>query len=427
MVFKYCLGMIMSVSTLMIFKGAATPSSLVNLSIGALPMSAGASLEGQDRWCNANGADNKGTNPGRRYALREHDPEKGMPVFRKDHAQPKDLKRGALLAHLGLDFGHVVVREAKMVADLVDQHVADDVAQRLLMLGPIIQDRAAVEPDHVGHAGDIARALERQPDPLEQAEHVEFALALHLVQHLVGREIVDADDHAFAQVAKPFGQALEDVMGHRLHCGERGRFQVGPHGPTISALSATLHLAFVTGAGCDRWRMLELNAGTKSGERDEGYRGGTHGFSGGRACSALDSRLGAEHTLRRPRGAGGAGRRVRAAAGAPGATAARLSELRSRARSVPALLSRSERRARMQRHLCAGISAERHRHRAARELLLAARLAPPYETSREISCRLTSVAFIIAAKLFRPHSTRAGLSLYRAGRAIAAALPARHW
>src|ERR1700751_3135979 len=34
MVFRYCLGMIMSVSTLMIFSGAATPSSVVNLSIG---------------------------------------------------------------------------------------------------------------------------------------------------------------------------------------------------------------------------------------------------------------------------------------------------------------------------------------------------------------------------------------------------------
>jgi hypothetical protein len=33
MVFKYCFGMIMSVSTLMIFKGAATPSSVVNFSI----------------------------------------------------------------------------------------------------------------------------------------------------------------------------------------------------------------------------------------------------------------------------------------------------------------------------------------------------------------------------------------------------------
>jgi hypothetical protein len=36
--------MIMSVSTLMIFKGAATPSSLSNFSIGARPVKVGAGL-----------------------------------------------------------------------------------------------------------------------------------------------------------------------------------------------------------------------------------------------------------------------------------------------------------------------------------------------------------------------------------------------
>jgi hypothetical protein len=38
--------MIMSVSTLMIFKGAATPSSLVNFSIGADPVEVGAARLG---------------------------------------------------------------------------------------------------------------------------------------------------------------------------------------------------------------------------------------------------------------------------------------------------------------------------------------------------------------------------------------------
>src|SRR6516165_2107498 len=55
MVFKYCLGMIMSVSTLMIFKGAATPSSVVNLSIDR---ASGWRVE--DRWFIANKAANKG-------------------------------------------------------------------------------------------------------------------------------------------------------------------------------------------------------------------------------------------------------------------------------------------------------------------------------------------------------------------------------
>src|SRR4029077_10932662 len=36
-VFRYCLGMIMSVSTLIMFSGAATPSSVVNLFIPGTP------------------------------------------------------------------------------------------------------------------------------------------------------------------------------------------------------------------------------------------------------------------------------------------------------------------------------------------------------------------------------------------------------
>ena len=37
MVFRYCFGMTMSVSTLIIFIGAATPSKTVNFSIASTP------------------------------------------------------------------------------------------------------------------------------------------------------------------------------------------------------------------------------------------------------------------------------------------------------------------------------------------------------------------------------------------------------
>src|SRR3712207_8332044 len=37
-----------------------------------------------------------------------------------------------------------------ILADLVDEHMGDEVAQGLLALGPVIEDGAAVEPDHVG-------------------------------------------------------------------------------------------------------------------------------------------------------------------------------------------------------------------------------------------------------------------------------------
>src|SRR5439155_2137702 len=133
-----------------------------------------------------------------------------------------------------------------MVPDLVDQDVADDMAQRFLMFGPVVEDRTAVEPDHVGQAGDVLIALLRQADALEQAEQVEFALRLHLVQNLVSRKIVDADDHTLAQGSKRLWQALEHLMRHGFHFGERGGFCFGPHQDVFSVCYARAHPGFAS-------------------------------------------------------------------------------------------------------------------------------------------------------------------------------------
>src|ERR1700676_4398288 len=157
MVFRYCFGITMSVSTLMIFKGAATPSSVVNLSIDRTSR-----LEIQGK------------------------------AFGRFIANAAGVKGQIRLAGLRPDCLHIVVRQPKMMADLVNQHMADDMAERLVMFGPVIQDRPAVEPDHVGEARDVLVAAKRQADADEQAKQIEFALGLHLVQNLLGRKIVDA-------------------------------------------------------------------------------------------------------------------------------------------------------------------------------------------------------------------------------------------
>ena len=46
---------------------------------------------------------------------------------------------------------------------------AIDVAERLLVLGPVVEDGPAVEPDHVGQPRDVLVALMRQPQALKQA------------------------------------------------------------------------------------------------------------------------------------------------------------------------------------------------------------------------------------------------------------------
>src|SRR6187402_3734876 len=128
MVFRYCFGMIMSVSTLMIFSGAATPSSVVNLSIGCTSRP------------RVGFRVNFGVGLSRiRPSLKSKSPDKA-------------------LIGLRLDGLHICVGEAKMVADFVDQHMADDMAQRLLMFGPVVQNRPPIQPDHVGQPGDIVVA-----------------------------------------------------------------------------------------------------------------------------------------------------------------------------------------------------------------------------------------------------------------------------
>ena len=96
-----------------------------------------------------------------------------------------------------------------MMADLVHQHVLDDRAERFLVLGPVVENRPAVKPDHVRHLHRRALRAERQADALEQAEQVEFAFGAHLVEHLFAREIVDLDDDIGAQIAKSARQTAK--------------------------------------------------------------------------------------------------------------------------------------------------------------------------------------------------------------------------
>ena len=110
-----------------------------------------------------------------------------------------------------------------MVPDLVDQDVADDVADAFLMRCPIVEDRAAVEPDHVRElAGRPYRLGLGKPLPPEQAQQVEFALALHVVQRFLVGKVGDLDNDALAQSANTGREGRESGIGHRLEILERG-------------------------------------------------------------------------------------------------------------------------------------------------------------------------------------------------------------
>src|SRR5262245_63787577 len=69
-----------------------------------------------------------------------------------------------------LDPLHVVVGEAEMVADLVNEDVAHQVSQVLAGFAPVVQQRAAVEEDHVDIGDDVGHAFARKVDAAIETE-----------------------------------------------------------------------------------------------------------------------------------------------------------------------------------------------------------------------------------------------------------------
>src|SRR5215203_2304173 len=113
--------MIMSVSTLTILSGAATPVRVVNGCMGRTFEA----REGAHATLSSK-AGPRSPAPRRRSRLRRGGP---APVGRR------------------LDRLHVGVREPEMVTDLVHEDVGDEVPEGLLVRGPVVEERPAVEPD----------------------------------------------------------------------------------------------------------------------------------------------------------------------------------------------------------------------------------------------------------------------------------------
>src|SRR5262245_30307886 len=67
----------------------------------------------------------------------------------------RQIDEGCLANRFGFDALHVGIRQAEMVADFVHQDMGDYGAERFLVLGPIVENRAPVEEHHVGHRGDV--------------------------------------------------------------------------------------------------------------------------------------------------------------------------------------------------------------------------------------------------------------------------------
>ncbi len=114
-----------------------------------------------------------------------------------------------------------------MMADLVNEHMGDDGAQGLLVLGPVIENGAAVEEDHVGQRTGMSQLLAMgESYPLEQAEQVEVA-GFHVGEDIVIREILDPYDDIAGELMESLGQARISLACERVQILERRRFEAG--------------------------------------------------------------------------------------------------------------------------------------------------------------------------------------------------------
>ena len=113
-----------------------------------------------------------------------------------------------------------------MMPDLMYKDMADNGAQRLSMLGPVIETRTPVQENHIGQRASMSKLLGLgKTHALEQPEQVEFALSLHVVEHIVFREILYPDDDIAGKIVKGLGQARIGLCGQRIKFLERWRFE----------------------------------------------------------------------------------------------------------------------------------------------------------------------------------------------------------
>src|SRR5690606_31090963 len=132
----------------------------------------------------------------------------------------------------------LIIVEAQVMADLMDQHMGDDLGQTdIAALAPLIQNGAAIEED--------ARRLRRRAHAVPLADmnagieagQLERILDLKVAQDFFVGEVVDADDDVPGRLTEQVGQGGEGLFGQAGEVVEGGGGLIGPglaHGQRIS-------------------------------------------------------------------------------------------------------------------------------------------------------------------------------------------------
>src|SRR4051812_25635647 len=96
-----------------------------------------------------------------------------------------------------------------MMANLMHQHMGDNLPERVFVLRPVVEDRAAVEEHHLRERGWVHDALPREIDAVIKAEKVEGRLDVHRVENFVGGKVIHTDHYILAEIAEAARQSCE--------------------------------------------------------------------------------------------------------------------------------------------------------------------------------------------------------------------------
>jgi 4a-hydroxytetrahydrobiopterin dehydratase len=108
-----------------------------------------------------------------------------------------------------------------MVADFVDKDVAHDVAQGLAVLGPVIENRPAVEEDH-GLLWRVRSGLQiGEVGTGKQPQDLELAFEIHLVDDILVGKVLDHEHDVAGERAEFLRQARERLERETLEIVQR--------------------------------------------------------------------------------------------------------------------------------------------------------------------------------------------------------------
>src|SRR5947209_11755157 len=97
---------------------------------------------------------------------------------------------------------HGFVGETEVMADLVDQHMPHDGAQRLVVLRPIIENWPPVEDDGCGFGATAIGSARGEVRAVEQAEYIEFTFEAKVLHRLIVGKILDREGDLAGQRTK---------------------------------------------------------------------------------------------------------------------------------------------------------------------------------------------------------------------------------